>query len=347
MMAYSKIRVIVIDDSPFVRESLSQGLNRDPLIEVVATASDPYSARDKIVALDPDVLTLDVSMPKMDGVAFLKKLMPQYPLPTIMVSAFTEKGAGVTLDALAAGAVDFVAKPKSGQAGGLERMLMELRNKIKMAATVNVSHWKAVPSGGAAPQPVKNIKAPKQKLIAIGASTGGTEAIRQVLAGLPAGSPGVVVVQHMPEKFTLSFAKRLDSLCVLDVSEAKNGDRIEPGDVKIAPGNRHMEVIPLGHGYEVRLSNGALVSGHKPSVDVLMRSVAKSAGRHARGILLTGMGGDGALGMVEMKNAGAVTFAQDEESCVVFGMPRKAWELGGVDQLLSLEKIAGEVIRSF
>lgn len=347
-MIHSKIRVLVIDDSPFVRESLSVGLNRDPDIEVVGTASDPYSARDKIVTLHPDVLTLDVSMPKMDGVAFLTKLMPQYPIPTIMVSAFTEKGAGITLEALEAGAVDFVAKPRSGQERGLEDMLAELRGKIKMASRVNVSHWKSRPPQGMKPPSSQAVfKTTQQKIIAIGASTGGTEAIRQVLSQLPGISPGVVIVQHMPEKFTNTFAQRLNSLCSLTVTEAKNNASVEPGKVLIAPGNKHMEIVMRDGHYVARLSNGASVSGHRPSVDVLLRSVAKVAGHHARGVLLTGMGADGARGLLEMKQAGAKTFAQNEESCVVFGMPKKAWEIGGVDRLLPLELIAGEVIRSF
>lgn len=347
-MRQEKIRVLVIDDSPFVRESLTFGLNSDPDIEVVATASDPYSARDKIIAHNPHVLTLDVNMPKMNGLEFLTKLMPQYPVPTIMVSAFTEKGARITLDALAAGAVDFVAKPRSGQEGGLEGMLAELRSKIKMASRVNVSHWKSRHPEHSKPESSPAaIATINQKIIAIGASTGGTEAIRQVLSQLPGISPGVVVVQHMPEKFTFTFARRLDSLCGLSVKEAKAGDRIEPGKVLIAPGDRHMEVVVRGGQYVAKLSNGAPESGHRPSVDVLMRSVAKAAGQNARGVLLTGMGSDGAKGLLEMKQAGAKTFAQDEESCVVFGMPKRAWELGAVDRILTLELIAGEVIRSF
>ncbi|MBU1170151.1 MAG: chemotaxis response regulator protein-glutamate methylesterase [Proteobacteria bacterium] len=343
----SKIRVLVIDDSPFVRARLSVGLNKDPHIEVVGTASDPYSARDKIVLLKPDVLTLDVSMPRMDGVEFLKKLMPQYPVPTIMVSAFTEKGAGVTLEALEAGAVDFVAKPRSGNNGRLDDMFIELRAKIIIASTVNVKHFKhRVNNNIPYPESIVGPLISTRNIIAMGASTGGTEAIKEVLMHLPPQSPGVVVVQHMPEKFTETFARRLNDQCHLTVAEARSGDRIEPNNVLIAPGNRHMEVFLVGRDYKIRLKSGDKVSGHRPSVDVLMRSVARCAGHHGRGILLTGMGADGAEGMREMKQAGAKTFAQNKASCVVFGMPKKAWEIGGVDHMLPLDRIAGEVIRS-
>jgi two-component system chemotaxis response regulator CheB len=347
-MDHEKIRVLVIDDSPFVREVLTTGLNRDAHIEVVGTASDPYSARDQIVALDPDVLTLDVSMPRMNGLEFLQKLMPQYPLPTVMVSAFTEKGAAVTLEALEAGAVDFVAKPRSGGENSLADMLVELRTKIKIAATVNVAHWKGRKTEWLKTSAATAANAgPGAKLIAVGASTGGTEAIRTILMQLPQTAPGMVIVQHMPEKFTDMFAQRLNAQCRMHVTEGRAGDVVEPGRVLIAPGNRHMEVFERHGRYEVLLKDGDAVSGHRPSVDVLMRSVARCAGPHARGVLLTGMGADGAEGLLEMKRAGARTFAQDEHSCVVFGMPKKAWEIGGADRMLPLDRIAHEIMRSF
>ncbi|GAB6094926.1 chemotaxis response regulator protein-glutamate methylesterase [Desulfatiferula olefinivorans] len=346
-MDHEKIRVLVIDDSPFVREILTTGLNQDPHIEVVGTASDPYSARDKIVSLDPDVLTLDVSMPRMNGLEFLQKLMPQYPLPTVMVSAFTGKGAAVTLEALEYGAVDFVAKPRSGRESSLADMLVELRTKIKIASTVNVSHWKArKPLLFQAFAPASGVTGSTGTLVALGASTGGTEAIRTILMQLPPTAPGMVIVQHMPEKFTEMFARRLNAQCRMQVSEARSGDVVEPGRVLIAPGNRHMEVYERNGRYEVLLKDGEPVSGHRPSVDILMRSVARCAGPRALGVLLTGMGADGAEGLLDMKRAGAQTFVQDEESSVVFGMPKKAWEIGGADRMLPLDQIAHEMMRT-
>jgi two-component system, chemotaxis family, protein-glutamate methylesterase/glutaminase len=342
------IRVLVIDDSAFVREVLREGLNKDPNIQVIATATGPYEARDMILKHLPDVLTLDVSMPRMNGLEFLQKLMPQYPLPTVMVSAFTEDGAEVTLKALESGAVDFVSKPKSGKESSLENMLIELRTKIKIASTVNVGRWKR----SSEPKQVGQIVYPgvdnlKEKLIAIGASTGGTEAIKEVLVRLPRNSPGVVIVQHMPEKFTNSFAKRLNSLSALDVSEARNGDLVEPGKALLAPGDRHMEVQRRNGNYRVFLNDKENVSGHRPSVDVLMLSVAKAAGSNACGVILTGMGSDGARGLLEMKLTGARTIGQDRHSCVVFGMPKMAHELGAVQRLVPLGLIAAEIIRSF
>ncbi len=342
-----RTRVLIIDDSELARETLKYGLMKDPYIDVVGCAGDPYTARDKIVLLRPDVLTLDVDMPRMDGLEFLKKLMPQFPVPTIMVSAFTERGAKITLDALEAGAVDFVTKPRAGQGFSLEAMILELRTKVKIAGTVDVSHWKnrkneLFKSRGC----LGGQGMFKDTLIAMGASTGGTEAIRQVLTRIPGNCPGIVVVQHMPETFTRTFAERLNALCSMNVREAVQGERIEPGKALVAPGNRHMEVVCCGGHYEVRLKDGEPVSGHKPSVDVLMRSVARCAKEKGRGILLTGMGADGALGMLEMKKAGAKTFAQDERTSVVFGMPKKAWEYGAADTLLPLDRIAELVMAS-
>lgn len=340
-------KVLVIDDSELARKTLQYGLMKDPYIDVVGCAGDPYTARDQIVLLRPDVLTLDVDMPRMDGLEFLRKLMPQFPVPTIMVSALTERGAKITLEALEAGAVDFVTKPRAGAGFSLDAMLLELRTKVKIAATVNVSHWKSKKSElfKYAVQR-KGRGSIHEMIIAIGASTGGTEAIRQVLMGMSSDCPGIVVVQHMPEKFTRTFAQRLNTICDMNVKEAEHGDRVETGQVLVAPGNRHMEVVRIGQRYEVWLKDGDNVSGHKPSVDVLMRSVAQCAAERGRGVLLTGMGADGALGLLEMKKAGAKTFAQDEKSSVVFGMPKRALECGAVDSLLPLDRIAEYVMAS-
>jgi len=340
-------KVLIIDDSELARKALQYGLMKDPYIDVVGCAGDPYTARDQIVLLRPDVLTLDVDMPRMDGLEFLRKLMPQFPVPTIMVSALTERGAKITLEALEAGAVDFVTKPRAGAGFSLDAMLLELRTKVKIAATVNVSHWKNRKNElfkyAAQRKRHDSIHA---TLIAIGASTGGTEAIKQVLMGMPSDCPGIVVVQHMPEKFTRTFAQRLNTVCDMNVKEAEHGDRVDTGQVLVAPGNRHMEVVRIGQRYEVRLKDGGNVSGHKPSVDVLMRSVAQCAAEKGRGVLLTGMGADGAMGLLEMKRAGAKTFAQDEKSSVVFGMPKRALECGAVDRLLPLDRIAEYVLAS-
>jgi two-component system chemotaxis response regulator CheB len=336
------IRVLVIDDSALVRNILSQGLSLDPGIEVVGTASDPYIARDKIVELQPDVLTLDVEMPRMDGVAFLRKLMPQFPLPVVMVSSLTQRGKQITIDALEAGAVDFVAKPTSNVAAGLNAMLMELRAKVKIASTANVSHWKGrrlEPQRSAVPAS-KALAESTDKVIAIGASTGGTEAIRRVIEDFPATSPGVVIVQHMPSGFTKMFSDRLNQLCQMQVKEAANGDRIRSGLVLVAPGGLQMKIVRSGGFYEVRCGGTDKVSGHCPSVDVMMHSVAEQVGANALGAMLTGMGQDGAEGMLAMKKAGARCIAQDEATSVVFGMPKVAFEKGGADRLVPLDKIA-------
>lgn len=340
------IRVLVVDDSALVRNILSQGLSIDPNIDVVGTAADPYIARDRIVELQPDVLTLDVEMPRMDGVAFLRKLMPQYPIPTIMVSSLTQRGKQITIDALDAGAVDFVSKPTSNVAAGLNAMLMELRAKVKIASTANVSHWK----GKRATPPMQAVVGSKalaestDKVIAIGASTGGTEAIRRVIESFPATTPGVVIVQHMPSGFTKMFSERLNQLCQMQVKEAKDGDRIRAGLILIAPGGMQMKVVRSGGFYQVRCGGTDKVSGHCPSVDVLMHSVAEQVGRNAIGAMLTGMGQDGAEGMLAMKNAGARSIAQDEASSVVFGMPKVAYEKGGAERLVPLEKVAASLL---
>ncbi|MDR9502365.1 MAG: chemotaxis response regulator protein-glutamate methylesterase [Desulfurivibrionaceae bacterium] len=343
MQGNRKIRVLVVDDSSLVRSILTAGLNQDPGIEVVGSAPDPFVARDRIVELRPDVLTLDVEMPRMDGVEFLRRLMPQFPLPVVMVSALTKKGQQITLEALEAGAVDFVTKPSTDVARGLTAMLMELRTKVKIASTANVSHWKnqraALFTGKILTSP-KSLAESTDKIIAIGASTGGTEAIRQIVTCYPANTPGVVVVQHMPAGFTRMFAERLNGLCAMQVKEAVSGDRVMPGRILIAPGEKQLRVHRSGGMYEVECRPGEKVSGHCPSVDVMMHSVAAHAGRNAVGIMLTGMGRDGAAGMLAMRQAGARNIAQDKQSSVVFGMPKEAFANGGAEQLVVLTKIA-------
>ena len=337
------IRVLIVDDSALVRNILSQGLSMDPDIEVVGTAPDPYIARDKIVALQPDVLTLDVEMPRMDGVAFLRKLMPQYPIPIVMVSSLTQRGKQITMEALEAGAVDFVAKPTSNVAAGLSAMLVELRSKVKIASTANVSHWKGkrpvtAPKSGSSS--TSALAESTDKVIAIGASTGGTEAIRRVIENFPANTPGTVIVQHMPSGFTKMFSDRLNQLCQMQVKEAEHGDRVRTGLILIAPGGKQLEVVRSGGFYQVRLGSEEKVSGHCPSVDVMMHSVAKHVGANAVGAMLTGMGQDGAEGMLAMKQAGSRCIAQDEASSVVFGMPKVAFEKGGAERLVPLDKIS-------
>jgi len=346
-MAKKRIKVLVVDDSALVRTILSQGLARDPGIEVVGSAPDPFVARDKIEKYLPDVLTLDVEMPRMDGVEFLRRFMPQYPLPVVMVSALTQTGKRITLDALEAGAVDFVAKPSTNVSRGLEEMMLELRTKVKIASTANVSHWKAkrhMPARSIISQPAA-LSESTDKVIAIGASTGGTEAIRTVIEQFPATAPGVVIVQHMPAGFTKAFADRLNTLCLMEVKEAENNDRVMAGRILIAAGDYHMRVRRSGGFYHVSCTPGEKVNGHCPSVDVLMHSVAEHVGANAVGIMLTGMGGDGAEGMLAMKKANARTIAQDEKSCVVFGMPRVAFEKGGAEKLVPLPDIAAEAMR--
>lgn len=319
----------------------------DPEIEVVGTANDPYVARDLIVQLQPDVLTLDVEMPRMTGVEFLKRLMPQYPMPVVMVSSLTSRSAQTTMEALSAGAVDFVLKPAANVHNGVEQLLVELVGKIKAASRVSVSHLRR--DANAVRQVVSNklaspMAASTDKILAIGASTGGTEAVRDVLLGLPIDGPGVVVVQHMPPVFTRMYAERLDRECALSVKEAKDGDRVSAGRVLLAPGGIQCRVVRSGGHYVVRCDGTAPVSRHCPSVDVLFESVAKCAGKHAVGVILTGMGQDGAAGMLQLFQAGAHTIAQDEETCVVYGMPKVAVELGGVSEVRPLQKIAEAAI---
>jgi two-component system, chemotaxis family, protein-glutamate methylesterase/glutaminase len=342
------IRVLIVDDSALVRQLLAQGLAADPELEVVGTAVDAYQARDRILALNPDVLTLDVEMPRMSGVEFLRRLMPQHPLPVVMVSSLTQRGAQVTMEALEAGAVDFVAKPSAHLGLGLVDILGELRSKIKTAATVDVSAWKGRsglqrPTPYVRPAPLPAAAA--DRLIAIGASTGGTEAIRQLLENLPATMPGILIVQHMPAGFTAMYAERLNRLCALEVKEAVHGDQVRPGRALLAAGGQHMRLARSGSGFEVHCTAGEKVSGHCPSVDVLMQSVASLAGAKAIGLVLTGMGADGAEGLCAMRRAGARTLAQDQATSVVFGMPRVAFERGGAERLVPIDQMAAATLR--
>jgi two-component system, chemotaxis family, protein-glutamate methylesterase/glutaminase len=336
-----KTRVLIVDDSAVVRQIFQREISRDPDLEVVGVAPDPYVARDKIVALRPDVVTLDVEMPRMDGITFLRKLMRHYPLPVIIVSSLTQSGGDMALEALDAGAVDVMCKP--GAAYTVGDMSVELIDKIKAAARVKVRRVDETRPVSSAP-PRLSLTKTTNKVIAIGASTGGTQALQAVLASMPANAPGIVVVQHMPEHFTKSFAGRLNSLCAMEVKEAEDGDLVTPGRVLIARGNYHILLRRSGAQYHVEVKSGPLYSRHRPSVDVLFKSVARFAGRNAVGAILTGMGKDGAEGLLEMRNAGADTIAQDEASCVVFGMPREAIALGAVDHVVSLESVAGKIL---
>jgi two-component system, chemotaxis family, protein-glutamate methylesterase/glutaminase len=344
-MIKQKIKVLVVDDSALVRAILTKGLARDPAIEVVGAAPDVYVARDKIVLQKPNVMTLDVEMPRMDGVEFLKRLMPQHPIPVVMVSAMTAPGAHVTLDALESGAVDFVLKPSSSFGNNLEAMIDELIEKVKAASVVDVSRFKGIFQG----RHLKKLSSgvltgSTDKVVAIGASTGGTVALRQVIESFPSDIPGTVIVQHMPPKFTKMFADKLNEVSEVEVREATDGDRVLRGRVLIAPGGMHMKVVRSGGRYIVRIKEGEKVNGHCPSVDVLFHSVAANAGDNAVGAILTGMGRDGADGMLAMRNNGAKTIAQDERSCVVFGMPKEAYINGGAEKLVSLDNIPREII---
>ncbi len=330
-----QIRVLVVEDSSVFRQLLVQALNSDPAIDVVATARDPYEARDAIIQYRPDVMTLDLELPKMSGLEFLRKLMPQYPLPVVVISAMSDK----VFDAMDAGAVEFVAKPVGLNEEQLANFIRnELAVKIKVSSIAKVSSWKKpmieVQKGSF---DVDN----KKLIVAIGASTGGTEAIEEVLKGFSADIPGVVVVQHMPQKFTEMYAKRLNEQCVVKVKEAKSGDMVVPGQVLIAPGgDAHMQIVKVNGNYQVVLKRGEKVNGHCPSVDVLFHSVAKVAGNKALGIILTGMGGDGAKGLLAMRKAGAKTIGQDESTCVVYGMPKVAYDIGAVECQERLSNVA-------
>lgn len=342
----TKTKVLIIDDSAVMRQILKQILSEDPSLEVVATASDPMLAREKILRLLPDVLTLDVEMPRMDGLTFLEKLMRAHPLPVVMISSLTDRGCETTLRALELGAIDFVSKPKIDVADGLLQMAAEIVEKVKAAAHARVACLRrAAPATAAVPLSAQALIKSTHQVIAVGASTGGTEAVRDVLEPLPADSPGIVIVQHMPEKFTRSFAGRLNSLCRIGVKEAEDGDRILPGHALVAPGNFHMEVVRNGAGYRVRVFQSERVNRHRPSVDVLFRSCARHLGANAVGVILTGMGADGARGLLEMRQAGARTIAQDEASCVVFGMPKEAIALDAAEHVVPLSGIPACALR--
>jgi two-component system chemotaxis response regulator CheB len=328
-----------------MRQLLTQILSSDPELEVVGTAGDPFIARDKIKALNPDVLTLDIEMPRMDGLTFLEKLMRGHPMPVIMISSLTSKGADTTLRALGLGAIDFVSKPTLDVSNGTIDQAEEIVAKVKAAARVKPRTRSTTPQLSA-PLTGKSYQfSTTHKIVAIGASTGGTEALKDLLSPLPADFPGIVMVQHMPETFTRQFANRLDTLCKIRIKEAQDGDRILPGHALLAPGGHQMAVVRRGAEFAVHVYRGERVNRHLPSVDVLFSSVARSMGKNALGVILTGMGADGARGMLEMKQAGAYNIAQDEASCVVFGMPKEAIALGGADQVVALDQIPDALLR--
>ncbi len=341
MIPGSKIKVLIVDDSAIVRKVLTEALSAEADIEVVGTAPDPYVARDKILSLQPDVLTLDIEMPRMDGVTFLKKLMHHHPMPVIVISSLGAASSRAALDALEAGAIDVLAKPGGPQSVGDLRL--SLASKIRAAKVARLRTPAARPAAPPARMPMGQ-PFPASAVIAIGASTGGTEAILQVLVGLPENCPGIVITQHIPAVFSRSFANRLNDLCAIRVREAEHGDKIEPGLALVAPGNFHMLLKRSPTGYWVEIKNGPMVSFQRPAVDVLFHSVAQTAGSNATGAILTGMGSDGALGMLAMKKAGARTIAQDEASCVVFGMPKEAIRHGAVDRVLPLSSIPGAIL---
>ncbi|HPC01521.1 MAG TPA: chemotaxis response regulator protein-glutamate methylesterase [Syntrophales bacterium] len=341
----NRIKVLIVDDSAIVRKIFTEELAKYPDIEVVGSAPDPFVARDKIVNLNPHVITLDIEMPRMDGLTFLRKLMKYHPVPTVVVSSLTKEGSSLTLEALEIGAVDVIAKPGGSYSVG--DMSAQLVEKIRAAARARfiVPHQRNVGSAAAAVEAPQALSQTTNKIIAIGASTGGTEAIKAVLTKLPHNSPGVVIVQHMPANFTAAFAERLNNLCRINVREARDNDTVVPGTALLAPGNYHMLLRRSGARYYVEVKTGPMVHHQRPAVDVLFKSVAKYAGANAVGVILTGMGADGAEGLKEMKNMGAATIAQDEKSCVVFGMPKEAIKLGAADRVVPLENIAAEILR--
>jgi len=341
-----RIRVLCVDDSALIRQVMTEIINEQPDMEMVGAAADPLIARDLIKALDPDVLTLDVEMPRMDGLDFLERLMRLRPMPVVMVSSLTERGSEISLRALELGAVDFVTKPRLGMRDGLLQYAAEIGDKIRAAACARLRPaQRRAPGTPARAEPaLRKPLVSTEKLIAIGASTGGTEAIREVLEPLPADCPGILVTQHMPPGFTRSFAQRLDGLCRIHVKEAEQGERVLPGYAYIAPGGFHLSLGRSGANYVARLDQEAAVNRHRPSIDVLFESVARNAGVNALGVLLTGMGRDGAAGLLHMRQAGAHTFAQDEASCVVFGMPREAILLGAAAEVQPLRAMAAALL---
>lgn len=358
-MARPKIRVLIVDDSATVRQILTSILEEDPAIEVIGSAGDPFVAAQRIKKEVPDVITLDVEMPRMDGITFLKKLMAQRPIPVVMCSSLVEAGSQTLMQALDAGAVDVIQKPKVGVAEQLTEAKIQICDCIKAAATARVGGnsprraaeplgtEKKLTADAMLPPPVRHAMArTTETIICMGASTGGTQSLTEVLVALPADSPGIVIVQHMPERFTTSFAKRLDGLCQVEVKEAADGDAVLRGRVLIAPGNFHTMLERSGAKYYVSVKQGPLVSRHRPSVDVLFRSAANAAGANAVGVIMTGMGDDGARGLAEMKEAGAFTIAQDEATSIVFGMPKEAIARGCVDRIVPLGAIAPEMLRA-
>ena len=331
-----KIRVLVVDDSMMFRELMVKGINSDPALEVVAVATDPFEARDMILKYKPDVMTLDIEMPKMDGLEFTKRLMPQYPIPIVMVSALSDK----VFDAMNAGAVDFISKPVNMTKDEILNYLQrELCTKIKIASTVNVGEMKRVTPKSVSSKTIDS----EHVVVALGASTGGTEALCDVIMGFRPDIPGTIVTQHMPPGFTKMYAERLDNQCAVDVKEAETGDMLRPGLVLVAPGDKHMRLVKKGDRFCVECKMGPKVSGHCPSVDAMFESVARVAGRHTVAALLTGMGKDGADGLLQIRRAGGHTIGQDEESCVVYGMPKAAYDIGAVEHQLPLHAIAHKI----
>lgn len=352
----NKIKVLVVDDSAMVRQTMTQILSSDPEIEVVGTAQDPFVAAKRLQEVVPDVITLDVEMPRMDGITFLRKIMTQHPIPVVICSTLTEDGALTTLKAMEYGAVDIILKPKVGTKQFLEESRIRITDAVKAAGRAQLKKLRAVRE--LEPQPKLSADAilpgpssramieTTEKMVVVGASTGGTEALRVFLEAMPQDCPPIAVVQHMPEKFTAAFSMRLDSICRITVKEAQDNDTMLRGQALIAPGNKHALLKRSGARYYIEIREGPLVSRHRPSVDVLFRSAARYAGKNAVGVIMTGMGDDGAKGMLEMHQAGAYTIAQDEATCVVFGMPQEAIKLGGVDKVLPLEAIALAVVRA-
>ena len=338
------IKVLIVDDSAMVRQVFARELAKEPDIEVVGTAPDPYVARDKIVALRPDVITLDIEMPRMDGLTFLRKLMKHFPMPVIIVSSLTRKGGKVALEAVESGAVEVLAKP--GEAYSVGDMGQQLAEKIRAASMVDVTERaRKIDLNKFTGKRLAALSETTNKVVAVGSSTGGTEALKAFLTRLPANAPGVVMVQHMPANFTRAFAERLNELCQIEVKEAEDGDVVRPGRALLAPGNFHMVMRRSGARYLVNVKTGPMIHYQRPAVDPLFRSVARYVGANAIGVILTGMGSDGARGLREMKDAGAVTFAQDEASCVVYGMPKEAVKAGAVEYVVPLSEMAARVLR--
>jgi two-component system, chemotaxis family, protein-glutamate methylesterase/glutaminase len=342
-MATAPVRVLIVDDSALMRQLISTLLAADPEIEVVGTAPDPHVARERIKALNPDVITLDVEMPHMDGVTFLRKIMALRPMPVVMISTLTQSGAEVTLEALEVGAVDFIAKPSTDAASAMAALAGELQEKVKAAARTRVGARRPPAVPAAKPRLIGRATG---KIVLIGASTGGVEALKALLLGLPADCPPILVTQHMPARFTTTFASRLNKECGMKVSEAQHNDIVEPGHVYIAPGSHHLELARAGSHFVCALSDAAPVSGHRPSVDVLFRSGARTIGPAGIGVILTGMGKDGAEGLLEFRRAGATTFGQDEESALIYGMPRVAFERGAVMRQHSLAHMADAILEA-